>query len=410
MTFLLATFRKDISRWRQDTIAILIWIGIPFLIGGLITLLVDQDGDGGPMGTLLIADLDDTLLSGAVTAAFGQGELAELIGVESVSAERGAERMEAGEASGFLTIPKGFQDAFLNDRPATLTLKTNPSQTIVPGIIEDVVEILLDAGFYLQAAFGPEIAQINDDGPLESPTDVFVSDLAVRINDKMERLGPQLSEPLLDVEIVAPPPEEPRPDIGLLFLPGIVLMALMFAAQGLSADYWKERDSGTLRRLVSTPGRPGRFVAGKALAAALLMAGIGGAPLFVGFLYHDIVWSKFLPSMVWIVVSGVGLFAWFSALQMLLPNGRAAELFTTILIFPLLMMGGSFFPLEALPDWLSAIGRLSPNGYVVDRLTGELTSASSWTFGSRNWATVVAMAVSGLAICSWRLQAGFARS
>ncbi len=408
MTFLFATFRKDIARWRQDVVAILIWIGIPFMIGGLITLMMDRDGDDGPMGVLLIADLDDTLLSGAVTAAFGREEMAELIGVQPVSAEKGGELIEAGEASGFLTIPAGFQDAFLNNTAATLTLKTNPSQTILPGIIEDIAEVLLDAGFYLQVTFGPEIAKIRDGGPLDRPSDLFVSDLAVQINDKMQKLGPQLTQPLLGVEIVAPPPAEPRPDIALLFLPGIVLMALMFAAQGLSADYWKERESGTLRRLVSTPGLPGLFVFGKALAAALLMAIIGGATLFVGFLYHDIVWSKFLPSMVWIVVSGVGLFGWFAALQMLLPNMRAADLFTTILVFPLLMMGGSFFPLEVLPDWLSAIGRWSPNGYVVSQLTDELTSVSPWTFDLRNWCTVAAMAVSGLAVCSWRLQTGFA--
>jgi ABC-type multidrug transport system permease subunit len=139
------------------------------------------------------------------------------------------------------------------------------------------------------------------------------------------------------------------------------------------------------------------------------MALIGGVPLLLGFLYHDIAWQKLLPSMLWITVAGVGLFAWFAALQMMLPNSRAANLLTTLIIFPLLMMGGSFFPLDALPDWLAAIGRLSPNGYVVERLSGELTSASAWTFDARAWSTVAAIGVSGMLLCSWRLQSGFAR-
>ena len=175
MSFLYATFRKDISRWRQDLVAISIWVGIPFMIGGLITAMVDQDSGGGPMGTLLVADLDETLVSGLVSAAFSQGELADLIGVKPVSEAEGLELIEAGEASGFLIIPKGFQDGFLDNTPVTVTLKTNPSQTILPGIIQDVTEVLLDAGFYLQQVFGDEIKQIKDGDIPDSMADAFVS-------------------------------------------------------------------------------------------------------------------------------------------------------------------------------------------------------------------------------------------
>ncbi len=408
MPFLFATFQKDIARWRQDSLAILIWIGIPFMIGGLITALVDQD-DSGPMGTVLIADLDDTLLSSAVAGAFNQGELADLLGVQQVSVEEGTKLIEAGKASGFLTIPAGFQSAFLNDTPVTLTLKTNPSQTILPGIIEDVTEILLDLGFYVRSVFGDEIAEITNADIPDTLAEAFVSDIAVQIQRKVDKLSTQLTPLLITVEIVEPPAEEPKPDIALLFLPGIVLMAVMFAAQGLSEDYWKERNSGALRRLVSTPGLLSRFVLGKALAAAVLMVIIGGAPLLVGFAYHDVAWSKLLPSLLWTTVAGVGLFAWFAALQMFLPTSKGASLITTILVFPLLMMGGSFFPLDVLPDWLAAIGRMSPNGFVVDRLTGELTSAATWTFDARGWSIVGAMLASGLLLCTWRLQSGFAR-
>ncbi len=409
MSFVVASFRKDILRWRQDWLSILIWLAIPFLMGGLITAMVDRGDDGGPLGTLLIADQDGTLLSGFVAGAFAQDQFSDLLGVQKVSIEEGTELIHAGEASGFLTIPEGFQDAFLNDTPVTLTLKTNPSQSILPGIIQDVTEIILDFGFYAQAMFGPEIAQIMEGESLDQPADLFVADVAVQIQHKMEKLGQKLSPPLLDVEIVEQPPAEPRPDFALMFLPGIVMMALLFSAQGLSSDYWKERQTGTLRRLASTPGLLGRFVLGKALAAAVVIAFLGGTTLVLGFLYHDVSWSKLPSSMVWIVVAGVGFFAWFAALQMLFTDQRGASLISTILLFPLMMMGGSFFPMDMLPDWIAAIGRRSPNGFVVDRLTTELTSASAWTFDAKSWAIVLAMTISGLAICSWRLRSGFAR-
>ena len=70
-SFLLTSVRKDLARWRQDKTALLIWLGIPFLIGGLITSMIDG-GDGTPTGTLLIADQDDSLLSGFVVGAYSQ--------------------------------------------------------------------------------------------------------------------------------------------------------------------------------------------------------------------------------------------------------------------------------------------------------------------------------------------------
>ena len=408
MSFLLASFRKDLARWRQERNSFLIWLAIPLMIGGLLTLM-SSGGGGGPSGTLLINDQDDTLVSGFIVGAFTQDQLGELFVVQQVTAEEGAEMVEAGEASGFLTIPKGFQDAFLNDTPVTLLLKTNPSQVILPGIIENVTEVLLDAGFYLQAMFGEELKKIQVADTGDVPSNAFVSEIAVGINEKIQALGTSLFPPAFELTIVEPPPTEPQPDIGILFLPGIVLMALLFSSQGMSSDYWKERDNGTLRRLVSSPGLLNQFVLGKAFAATAIIGTITGITMVLGFLYHDIAWSKLLPSLLFVVSAGIGFFAWFAALQMLFSTQKGANLLTTILLFPLLMIGGSFFPLDALPDWLASIGRMSPNGFVADRLTTELTSATAWTYDLRSWGIVLAITVSGLAISSWRLKTGFAR-
>jgi len=407
-SFLLTSVRKDLARWRQDKTALLIWLGIPFLIGGLITSMIDG-GDGTPTGTLLIADQDDSLLSGFVVGAYSQDQLGDLIVVEKVSVEEGEARINDGDASGFLTIPAGFQDAFLKETPVTLTLKTNPAQTILPGIIEDATEILLDLGFYAQRLLGPEIQQIQDSSSNGLTDDVFVSGISVDIQNKINKVGPKLSPPLLDVVIVEPPPAEPQPDIALLFLPGIILMAVLFSSNSLAADYWAEREKGTLRRLASAPGVLSGFVAGKAVAALAVIGFIAAITLVVGFVYHDVAWNKFVPSLLWVSFGGVGLFAWFAALQMMFPNNRAANLVTTILLFPLMMAGGSFFPLAALPEWIAGIGRLSPNGFIVDRLSGELGAASAWSIDARSWLTLLSITLSGLAISTWRLRSGFAR-
>ncbi|HKJ17287.1 MAG TPA: ABC transporter permease [Xanthomonadales bacterium] len=408
MNFLFASMRKDLGRWIKDRTAMFIWLGIPFLIGVLITSMMDS-GSGTPTGTLLMTDEDKTFISGLVVGAFSQDQLGDLIMVEQVDAGEGLQRINDGDASGFLTIPEGFQDAFLQESPITLTLMTNPSQIILPGIITDVTEILLDLGFYLQRLLGPEIRTIVDSEFEDGPSDAFISGISVGINQKISGIADRVTTPPIELEIVEPPPSEPRPDLALLFLPGIVLMAVLFAANSLAGDYWTERNKRTLRRLVTAPDALFGFVGGKALAVFVIMVAIAGLVLIAGFTYHGVSWAKLFSSLLWVSLGGIGLFAWFAALQMLFPSSRSANLVTTILMFPLLMMGGSFFPLEALPDWIANIGRLSPNGFIVEQLSAEFTSATSWSISARSWLILLAMTVSGLLVSVWRLRSGFAR-
>ena len=409
MSFFLASIQKDLSRWRRDVAALLLWLGIPLMIGGLITALIG-DGDGPmPTGTLLIADEDSTLLSGFVAGAYSQEQLGELITVQQVSIEEGEKLIAAGEASGFLLIPEGFQNAFFNEEPVTLTLKTNPSQTILPRIIRDVTEILLDAGFYGSQLLAEEFDKIQSVDADEGPDEILVAEVAVSVQRRIDSIAPKLFPPILDVEIVKPPPAEPRPDFALLYLPGIIMMALLFAANGLAADYWRERESGTLRRLVSTPGGLAPFVAGKAVGAAIIVSAIAAITLLLGFAYHGVDWAKFLPALIWLSIGGLAIFAWFSALQMLFRTSKAADAVLTVLLFPLLMAGGSFFPMAALPDWLAAIGRYAPNGFVADRMTGALTSVDHWAFSMTDWLIMAAAVIGGLALSAWRLSTGFAR-
>ncbi len=407
MSFALTSFKKDIARWRLDVMSTMIRIFIPLMIGGLLTLLMGGQGVK-PHGVLLMVDQDESFLSELVAGAYGAGQLGELISVEKTTLEDGTERINAGEASGLLVIPKGFGAAFLESEPVTLILKTNPSQTILPGIITNVTEILLDAGFYAHELLADEINTFKDMS--DEPSDAVVGAIAIDMRHKFESVGTRLYPPVIDIEIVEPPPKEPGPPLALLFVPGIILMAVLFAVNSLAGDFWREREQGTLRRLAFAPGKLGSFVAGKALAAAAIVGLVGGLTLVVGFLYHDISWFKLPVSLIWISVSGVALFAWFAVLQMFFSTRKAANLFSSMLLFPLLMAGGSFFPLDIMPGWMAAIGRASPNGFVAHRLKLEIIGEGAWSIVPADWLIVTSAAVVGLSICVWRLKTGFVRA
>ena len=67
MAFLLTTALKDLKRRLADPFALVIWAGIPLLIGGLVGLM--SGGTSDLKAHVFVADQDDTLLSSLVAGS-----------------------------------------------------------------------------------------------------------------------------------------------------------------------------------------------------------------------------------------------------------------------------------------------------------------------------------------------------
>jgi ABC-type Na+ efflux pump permease subunit len=369
---------KDLRRRRADPWALVGWLAVPFLVGGLITL-ISSGGSGGAAPTipLLITNHDDSLVSEFLMGALDRGPKAGMLEVTPVEEAEGRARVTAGKASALLVIPEGFGDAVLREEPAVLQLWTNPAERIRPQIVETGLDILVESHFYLHRIFGEELqtlaASLDGDDPPES---ALVASLGGAVNDKIRALSPYLSQDLITVE--APPlavgaaPPEDAPSFGLLLFPGIVMMSLLFTAQGLSEEFWRERELGTLRRLLSSPQGLRSFLEAKVTAGAVVFLVLNGLLLVVGFAYHGVPWRRLPVAMGWVLLAGVLFFLLLAMIQVHAPTRRAGGIITQLLIFPLMMVGGSFFPLEALPGFLARIGAWTPNGFVVEKLKGYL--------------------------------------
>jgi ABC-type multidrug transport system permease subunit len=391
---------KDLRRRARDPWAMMAWLALPLLIGGLITFITSGGSGGGtPSIPLLVTNHDDSFLSRFLMGALDAGPETGMLEVTVVEEEEGRARVTAGDASALLVIPAGFGAAVLKEEPATLQLWTNPAERIRPQIVETGLDLLAESHFYLHRIFGEELhtlsASLEGDGPPES---ALVAALGAAINDKIQDLSPFLSEDLITVE--PPPPEaseeeaEDAPSFALLFFPGVVMMSLLFVAQGLSEEWWRERELGTLRRIKTSPLGLRAFLPAKVTAAVVLFLLLTGSLLALGFAYHALPWSRFPVALLWSLLAGVLFYLALSAIQLHTPTRRSGALLTQLLIFPLMMVGGSFFPLEALPTFLARVGAWTPNGFVGERLKGYLLG----DYGSEALAlpALVLAAVAGL--------------
>ncbi len=376
MGFLWSTALKDLRLRRREPLSFALWIGIPLMIGGLIIMAAGGSDGASPQAHLFVVDQDDSFVSRFLIGALSQEAAGGMVRAEAVEYEAGRARLDDGEGSALLVIPAGFSEAVLREQPSTLHLITNPSQTILPGIVEKMMSLFVDAAFYLQRLLGDELREMAD-GPApgrQTFTDPRIAELATRINQTIERLLISLDPPLIQMVEPVPDPaeeaeeEEEEAPMGLLFLPGIMFMSLLFMAQGLSDGIWEERNQMTLRRILTTPQSMIVFLTGKLLAGMIVMAAVALVGLTAGFLYMSIGPGLMPRAMLWAACSGAMLLSIFMLIQLMAPSQRAGNVIAMAFIFPLMMIGGSFFPFEAMPAWMAKIGMLTPNGWALERL------------------------------------------
>jgi ABC-type Na+ efflux pump permease subunit len=405
--FVWESARKDLRRMLRDPAALLLWLAIPLLIAGVIFLAFGGSEPQTPEASLLVADHDRTAVSGLLIATLDR---LPVIAADTVGEARGLSRVTAGRASALLVIPKGFGNAVLEERPMELSLVTNPAQRVLPGIVAESLDALFDLASYAQRLLRQPLREIRADleGGAAGPSDSTIARVRAELNRATGRLKPYLAPPLVALETRLEGGGAAQPGFGSLFLPGLLFMTLLFVAEGLGGDLWRERSQGTLRRALVSPQPVHTFLAGKLLAGAILIAGICAVALPVQSTVFGIGLARLPLAFAWSVFSGVVFLSALMLLQLLASSQRTAGIFTSMVLFPLLMVGGSFFPFESMPAWLSRIGRMTPNGWALTQLEGILRGTTGPADLIAPLAGLAAVGAACFAFGARRLGRGFA--
>ncbi len=414
MDFLVGTVLKDLRRHARNPLELAIWIGIPLLIGGLMILLFGGSEGPRPQAHLLVADEDDSFVSGLLVGALSQEAAGDYIRTETVEREAGLARMAGGEATALLVIPAGFSKAVLEETPTQLRLVKNPAQRILPRIVEEYLGVLSDAHFYLHRLVGEDLKAFAAGPPAGASTfdNELISTFSVKVNGIMGRLGKYLDPLAISLaDEPAPETEEESVSLGLgaLLLPSLLFMALLFMAQGLGNEVWEERRQRTLRRILYSPRGVSSFVAGKMITAWILVLLVSLVALGLGYGYLELSASTLAPALLWSAFAGTALAAGMTVIQLLVPSQRAGNIVTMSIVFPLMLAGGSFFPFEAMPAWMAALGRRTPNGWMLVQLKDILFGGAQVEALLAGFAILLAGLLLLSLLAAWRLRGGFAQ-
>jgi ABC-2 type transport system permease protein len=153
-------------------------------------------------------------------------------------------------------------------------------------------------------------------------------------------------------------------------LPGIIVMALMTTCiVATTTGLIEEREKGIFRRLFLTPLKRHTLISGQivnrslvVLAQTALLIAIG-----VGFFEASISGNYLL---FWAILT-LGAICFLSvgfALTGLIKSAKSAHPLSMIVFFILMFLGGCFFPLEAIPEFLLPVCNALPSAHLSEAL------------------------------------------
>jgi ABC-type uncharacterized transport system permease subunit len=377
MHFVLISALKDLRRMRRDPMALIAWIGGPLLIALLLVAFFGHE-DPKPQGIVMIADQEKTLLSAIVMHLYTQDKLGEIFTVQQVPLETGRKRINDGDGSALVIIPKGFSKAVLGKQTAKIQLITNPSQNILPNIVESVTSILVESTWRMQQIAGNELMLLSGDSP---PSDATIADSSVRFRRMSEGIVKLIDPPVIKVavETIELNPGRRKTNIGVSMYRCMTFMAVLFLAAGVAGDIWKEKIAGTVRRVVVTPSLLAGFWGGRILAMGAVFAVVGVIALIAAKMLIRAEVHNAIYAVLWIVAFGSAIYMMFVLMHTFFSNQRGAAMLSNLLMMMLGMLGGSFFPFDLMPESLAKIGRCLPNGWALlqfsDILAGQIIPA-----------------------------------
>ena len=164
------------------------------------------------------------------------------------------------------------------------------------------------------------------------------------------------------------------------FVPGIIAMAVMTSSLSGALNMNAElRQKGILRKLATTPISRTDWMLSNILYQLILAAVSTISILLVSYLVFDVrlEFNLWLPAIIVLEV-----FAFVGMGMVLTPFAREAESAVAVgnaVLFPMMFLSGTFFPVEMMPGFLQTFARVLPLYYVNEGLRASMIFADQAT-------------------------------
>ena len=168
-------------------------------------------------------------------------------------------------------------------------------------------------------------------------------------------------------------------------LPGLIAMSVMqMAVFSVAFVFVQFKEKGVLKRLVATPMRPYQFVTANIVTRLIVSVLQTAIFIVAGILILDVtvVGSYFLILLC--VILGALMFLGLGfTISGFAKTLETVPVFANLIVFPMLFLGGVFFPITGMPDWLQTVAKTLPLTYFSGALRKVMTEAAG--LGAIKW-------------------------
>lgn len=375
-----AFLRKDVLIQVRDLKELALMLLMPIILIAILGLALGQFVTGGPVqldiSAALVVEDDPTagreeftrrlaqtemplpqrvaLTAAALTiqpheminALLSSPELAELIAVQDLGAEEAQALLEADDVQAVITLPSGFTGEMLSAMllegdGATMDVALSDASPLRAGIVNDIL-----TAFAREVSFQSALSQ-----ELQAPPPGVITETGT----------------VEELTVGARVPST------AFYTFGMATMFALFVAGSISGRAYLERAQLTFDRILLSGARPLAFLLSKAMAGAVIVFLqvaflFVAATLILGALRGQPV-SFWLgsASIAAALALAVGAFsALVTSLNFRANNQAMSNVFNSVGVTLLAVLGGSFFPVEESSSLISVLGGWTPNGAALN--------------------------------------------
>ncbi len=377
---------KDLRCYLTTPFALIMMFGAPLLITGLLYVAFGSLAGGGDLDLqavrVQVANLDrpgaesGDLAAGQMLVQFLQSEeVGHLLEVTIARSEADARAAVEGQrADVALIIPPDFTAAALApDREAAVIQFEDPTLTIGPGIVEDLVRHFIDgfAGAKITAQVVSRQFQARGDAAEPAVAQEAAAAAAQAYAAWFESLSHNQASgasPILQPRSPATKEEPAGGDTGMFggIMVGMIIFFAFFMGANTAESIVREDEDGTLQRLFITPTPRATILAGKFTSVVLILVVQVIILLLASGLLFGISWGR--PLVVVLVTLGlIVVAAGFGVLLMsFVQNTRQTGPVMGGVLTVTGMLGGLFATgVPDLPEVFDTIRLVVPQGWAL---------------------------------------------
>jgi ABC-2 type transport system permease protein len=187
--------------------------------------------------------------------------------------------------------------------------------------------------------------------------------------------------------------------------PGMLVMFSLFFFLGGGIALIVERSEGTLPRLVMMPIHKASIVLGKLLATYFMGLVQMALLILAGLLFFGVQWGQSPAALLLVVLSyalaATGLGAVLGAFAQ---SAARASALLNVVVMAISALGGAWWPLEVVPEWMQTVGHFFPTAWAMDGFHDILTRGLGVTAVLPEVTALLGFAAVFLAVGIWRFR------